>query len=96
MVDNGSGGEMTFKGASIFNSTLGDLETTGEGGVKSKAMLVANTAKDVIENASGGDIKQKAALAIVTKSENVNNTFSDGIKTQAIFVKEQGKTVIND
>jgi type VI secretion system secreted protein VgrG len=96
MVDNGSGGNMIFKGASIFNSTLGDVETTGEGGVKSKAMLVANTAKDVIENVSGGDIKQKAALAIVTKSENVNNTFSDGIKTQAIFVKEQGKTAIND
>lgn len=96
MVDNGSGGEMSFKGASIFNSTLGDVETTGEGGVKSKAMLVANTAKDVIENASGGDIKQKAALAILTRSENVNNKFSDGSNTQAIFIKEQGETAIND
>lgn len=94
MVDSGSGGNMSFKGASIFNSTIGDLENTGQSGVKTKSLIVLNTASDIIENSSGGNIKSKA-LFISTKSENEKNTLQDGVKTQALMVKIKGDMVIN-
>ena len=96
MVSNTSGGDMSFEGASIFNSTIGDVENEGKSGVQSKSLLVANTASDRVENSSGGDIEQKATLAIFTKSENVNNKFSDGVKTQSLMIKNKGNTVINE
>ena len=96
MVDSSSGGHTISAAPLIFNTTAGNIDTNGKGGVKNIGLIVANTAMELIENAAGKHVGQKADLAIFTNSTNETSTFKSESSTKALLVKDKGEMTIND
>jgi hypothetical protein len=96
MVDSSSGGHTISAAPLIFNTTAGNIDTNGKGGVTNLGLIVANTAMELIENSAGKNVSQKADLAILTNTKNETNTFDSESTTKALLVKDKGEMAIND
>ncbi len=96
MVKSKSGGPTVSTAPMIFNTTAGDIDLKGEGGVKNIGLIIANTAMDLISNSSAKKVCEKAELAIITNSKNETNDFDKEQTNQALMIKDKGNMVIND
>jgi hypothetical protein len=96
MVDSRSGGHTVSAAPIILNTTAGNVDTSGKGGVTNIGLVVANTAFEVIENSASKKVAQKADLAILTNTKTESNTFDSESTTQALMVKDKGEMVINE